>query len=91
MFLFLIAVVVAVLGVGAYAHYNPGAHDVNLRNMQFTAVPDWMPLAAAAGVILFFFLLQALYSSARIRMLRRRAAERPRPATASRPLQSMNR
>ena len=61
MVLFLLAVVVAALGVGAYAHYNPGAHDVNLRNYQLTAVPDWMPIAAMAAAILFIFLLQAVY------------------------------
>ena len=75
MVLFLIALVLAVLGVGGYAYYNNGVHDITLPNYHFTGVPDWMPVAAAAGVILFIFLLQAIYAGVRIRMLKR-ASER---------------
>lgn len=71
MVLFVIALILAALGVGAYAYYNTGVHDIALRNYHFTGVPDWMPVAVAAGVILFLFLLQAIYSSVRIRMLKR--------------------
>jgi hypothetical protein len=87
---FLIALIVAVLGVGAYAHYNPGVQDVTLRTYHFTAVPDWMPVAASAGVILFLFLVHAVYASLRIRALRR-ANEPGRQASSSRSLQSSNR
>jgi hypothetical protein len=71
MLLFLFALVVAVAGVGVYAHYNTGAHDITLRTYHFAGVPDWMPIAAAAGAMLFLFLIQAIYASIRIRMLRR--------------------
>jgi len=75
MLLFLIALIVAAAGVGAYAHYNTGAHDITLRTYHLTAVPDWWVAAAAAGVPLFLFLIQAIYGGIRIRMLKR-AAER---------------
>lgn len=68
---FLIALIVAALGVGAYAHYNPGVQDVILRTYHFTAVPDWMPVATSAAVVLLLFLLHAIYASLRIRALRR--------------------
>jgi len=68
---FFIALIVAVLGVGAYWHYNPGVQDVTLRTYHFTAVPDWVPVATSAGVMLFLFLLHAVYASLRVRALRR--------------------
>ena len=71
MLLFLFALVVAVAGVGIYAHYNTGAHDITLRTYHFAGVPDWMPIAVAAGTVLFLFLVQAIYASVRIRLLRR--------------------
>jgi hypothetical protein len=71
MIMFLFAVMVAALGVGAYAHYNPGVQDITIRSYHFSAVPDWEPLAVAAGVPLFLFLLHAIYASARVRMMRR--------------------
>jgi hypothetical protein len=71
MLLFLLALIVAALGIGAYAHYNTGAHDITLRTYHFTGVPDWTPAAIAAGAVLFLFLVHAIISSVRIRMLRR--------------------
>ena len=70
MLLFLLALVVAALGIGAYAHYNTGAHDITLRTYHFAAVPDWTPAAIAAGAVLFLFFVHAIISSVRIRMLR---------------------
>lgn len=67
MLLFLLALVVMALGVAAYAHYNPGVHDVNFPNYHFSAVPDWVLLAIAAGVPLFLFLLNALFGPRRAR------------------------
>ena len=90
MVLWLITVVLAAGGVAAYAHYNTGSHDLNLRFYQLAAVPDWMPIAAAAAGVLFLFLLHSIYASLRIRSLRR-ASERPRTAGVGRPLQSANR
>jgi hypothetical protein len=72
MLLFLLALIVAALGIGAYAHYNTGAHDITLRTYHFAGVPDWTPAAIAAGVVLFLFLVQAISASIRIRMLRNR-------------------
>lgn len=70
MLLFLFALVVAVLGIGVYAHYNTGSHDITLRTYHFLGVPDWLPLAIAAGVMLFLFFIHAVYASIRIRRLR---------------------
>jgi len=71
MVFFLIALVLTVVGVGAYAYTNGGVHDIVLPNYHFTGVPDWMPVGAIAAAILFLFLLHAIYASVRIRMLRR--------------------
>ena len=71
MLLFLLALVVAALGIGAYAHYNTGAQDITLRTYHFSGVPDWTPAAIAAGAVLFLFLVHAIYAGARIRSLRR--------------------
>jgi hypothetical protein len=67
---FVIALVGAVLAIGAYAHYNPGAHDVTLRTYHFAAIPDWVPAAVVAGGVLLLFLLHSLYARRRIRRLR---------------------
>ena len=67
MLLFLLALIISGLGVAAYAHYDPGAHDINFPNFHFAAVPDWVPLAIAAGVPLFLFLLNALFAPRRAR------------------------
>jgi len=90
MLLFLIALVVAALGIGAYAHYNTGAHDITLRTYHFSAVPDWWPAAVAAGGVLFLFLIQAIYASVRIRMLRR-AGRRTSSVSTTRTVPSANR
>lgn len=74
MLLFLLALIVAVLGVGVYAHYNPGTQDINLRTFHFTGVPDWAPVAVGAGAMLFFFFIHAIYASVRIRLLRDRTS-----------------
>jgi hypothetical protein len=71
MVLFLFALVLSALGVAIYGHYNPGALDVTVRGYHFAGVPTWMLLAGAAGVPLFLFLVQAIYASVRIRMLKR--------------------
>ena len=91
MILFLIALVVAAAGVGVYAHYNTGAHDITLRTYHFAGVPDYVPIAIAAGVVLFFFLVQAIASAIRIRMARSRAASRFPSPTSSRTASSTNR
>jgi len=69
MLLFLLALIVAGLGIGAYAHYNTGSHDITLHTYHFSGVPDWMPAAIAAGIVLFLFFIQAIYAGIRIRML----------------------
>jgi len=75
MLLFALALVVAVAGVGAYAHYNPGVHDITMRSYHFAAVPDWVPVALAAGVPLALFLLDAYFAGSHIRQLERGAQE----------------
>lgn len=75
MLLFALALVFAVAGVGAYAHYNPGVHDITLRSHHFAAVPDWVPVALAAGVPLALFLLDAVFADNHIRLLERGADE----------------
>jgi hypothetical protein len=75
MLLFLLALGVAVAGVGAYAHYNPGVHDITMRSHHFAAVPDWVPVALAAAVPLALFLLDAAFAGNHIRQLKRAAEE----------------
>jgi hypothetical protein len=70
MLLFLFTLVVVALGVGAYAHYDPGTLDVTLYTYRFGGIPRWQVLAIAAGVPLALFLLNAVYASVRIRLLR---------------------
>jgi hypothetical protein len=71
MLLFALALVVAVAGVGVFAHYNPGVHDITMRSYHFAAVPDWVPVALAAGVPLALFLLDAFFAGSHIRGLER--------------------
>jgi len=55
------AVILAVLGVGAYSFVDSGTHDVAFRNdFQYSAVSDWMLVAGLVAVILFLFLIQAV-------------------------------
>jgi len=75
MLLFSIALVLAISGVGAYALYNPGVHDITLRSHYFAAVPDWVPVALAAGVPLALFLLDAVFAGNHIRLLERGSEE----------------
>jgi hypothetical protein len=91
MLLFLFALVIAAGGVGIYAHYNTGAHDITLRTYHFAGVPDWMPIAAAAGVVLFLFLIQAIYASVRIRMLRRATRRTTSTMSTGRTVQPVSR
>ena len=55
MVLFTLALVVTALGVLVFAHYNPGAHDLTLRNYHLAGVPDWMPLAATVAIFTLAF------------------------------------
>jgi hypothetical protein len=75
MLLFALALVLAAAGVGAYAHYNPGVHDITMRSYHFAAVPDWVPVALAAGVPLALFLLDAAFAGSHIRGLQRGVRE----------------
>ena len=75
MVLFTLALMVAAGGVGVYAHYNPGVHDIVIQNYHFAAVPDWVPVALAAGVPLALFLLDAYFAGSHIRQLERGAQE----------------
>lgn len=90
MLLFLLALILAALGIGVYAHYNTGVHDITLRTYHFTGVPDWWPAAVVAGVVLFLFLVQAIYATIRIRVLRRRARGRI-PVGSATPAQASSR
>jgi hypothetical protein len=71
MVLFLFALLVSALGLGVYAHYNPGVQDISVRTYHYAGVPTWMLLAGAAGVPLFLFLVHAVIAAVRIRLLRR--------------------
>jgi hypothetical protein len=71
MLLFALALVIAVTGTGFYAYYNHGVHDITMRSHHFAAVPDWVPVALAAGVPLAVFLLDAAFAGSHIRMLKR--------------------
>ncbi len=81
----LMAVILAVLGVGAYSFVDSGTHDLAFRNyFHYSAVSGWMLVAGMAAVILFLFLIQTVYASIRIRMLRRSDGESGR-SPAQRP------
>jgi len=71
MMLFSLTLLAVALGVGAYAHYNPGTTDVTLYTYRFPGVPDWELVAVAAGAPLVPFLLHAIAGSVRLRRLRR--------------------
>ena len=88
MIFFLFALIITGVGVGAYAHYNPGAMDITLHTYRFNGVQDWMPVAIAAAVPLAVFFLYAVYASIRIRLLRSANARRTSPASAPRPAPS---
>jgi hypothetical protein len=75
MLLFLLTLVFVGLGVGVYAHYNPGTLDVTVRTYHLVGIPSWEVVAVAAGIPLVPFLLHAVYASMRIRLLRRRAGD----------------
>ena len=77
MIAFVIALVGAVLAIGAYAHYNPGAHDVTLRTYHFAAVPDWAPASVVAAGVLLLFLVHSMYARRRIRRLKLVVGEPP--------------
>src|SRR5262245_18314408 len=70
MLLFMFALAVAALGMAGYAHYNPGTQDITIRTYHLVGVPNWEVVAVAAGVPLFVFLLQAIYSGAHIRSIK---------------------
>jgi len=89
MVFFLIALVLAALGVGAYAYASTGVQDIVVRNYHFTGIPDWMPVAITAGAILFLFLLHAIYASVRIRMLKRGGGRTG--SVGSRPMSTISR
>ena len=70
MVLFFFTLVVVALGVGVFAHYNPGTMDVTVRTYHFVGIPSWEVVAASAGVPLVLFLIHAMVASVRIRLLR---------------------
>jgi hypothetical protein len=79
MVLFVVAVVVVLLGVGAYDLYNPGARSITMAGYHFAAVPSWVPVALAAVAPLSLFLLHALWTGFRVWLLKgavRRARDR---------------
>ncbi len=80
MILFLILLLLAAAGVGLYATENNGTHDVTLWQWHWSAVPDWVPVVAAAAVIGGLFLLYMLYSGlvhgVRVGSMRRRVTTR---------------
>lgn len=75
MVLFWFALIVAIVGVGAFAAYNTGAHDITMQSYHFVAVPDWIPVAVGAAVPLSLFLLDAIFARIHIRQLKRAAEE----------------
>src|SRR6267378_2263914 len=80
MILFLILLLLAAAGVGLYATENTGTHDVTLWQWHWSAVPDWVPVVATAGVIGGLFLLYMLYSGlvhgVRVGSMRKRVTTR---------------
>jgi hypothetical protein len=84
MLLFLLALVVSAAGVFVYAHYNPGVHDITIRTYHLAGVPDWQPIAVAAAVPLFLFLLHAIIAGARVRRARRAMRDDRRSSDGSR-------
>jgi hypothetical protein len=69
MVLFWFALVFAILGVGAFAVYNPGVHDITMRSYHFVAVPDWVPIAVGAAVPLSLLLVDSIFARMHIRQL----------------------
>ncbi|HYW24210.1 MAG TPA: hypothetical protein VE953_08590 [Terriglobales bacterium] len=70
MVLFAVAVIVALLGVGAYDLYNPGTRSITMAGYHFAAVPAWVPVALAAVAPLPLFLLHAMWTGLRIWLLK---------------------
>lgn len=77
MLLFVLALVVALLGLGIYDLYNPGTLPVTIAGHHFAAVPSWVPIALGAAVPLTLFLLHALWTGLRIWLLKRAARRWP--------------
>ena len=80
MILFLLLLIVAGAVVGLYASQNTATHDVTLWQWHWSAVPDWVPVVLAAGVIGALFVLYMLYSGVvhgvRVGSMRRRVTTR---------------
>lgn len=64
MVLFLILLVLAGVAIAAYANQNPTAHDVTVWQWHWSGVPDWIPVALAAGVVAVIFLVWMAYAGA---------------------------
>jgi hypothetical protein len=79
MVLFVFALVVALVGLGAFDLYNPDRRDVAMAGHHFVALSVWVPVALGAAVPLSLFLLHALWTSVRIGLLKR-GARMPAPA-----------
>ena len=64
MILFLLLLIAALALVGVYAAQNPGTQDVNLLNLHFHLVANWLPVVAAAAAVAVLFILYMLYAGA---------------------------
>src|SRR5437899_12680849 len=80
MILILLLLIVAGAVLGLYASQNTATHDVTLWQWHWSAVPDWVPVVLAAGVIGALFVLYMLYSGVvhgvRVGSMRRRVTTR---------------
>lgn len=65
MILLLVLLILAMLAIGLYAAQNTGTHDVTLWNYHWSAVPDWLPVVLAAGLMAVLFLVFVAYASTR--------------------------
>lgn len=79
MLLFLLLLILAGVGVAVYASENTATHQVTFLQWHWS-VADWVPVATAAIVIGFLFLLYMLYSGlvhgVRVGSMRRRVSTR---------------